>query len=92
MTTINGNRIMTVSVNSDETYAIKYNGIFMVNIINNTDGTLTVSETENYHDDGASANCLRLDAGMYFNRLRMQFGTLYITSERSGDVIITEVF
>lgn len=92
MTNIKGERILTVSVEADETYAINYDGVFMVNIINNTDGILTVSETEQYFDDGTAAKCLRLDAGMYFNRLRLQFGTLYITSEKAGDVLISEVF
>lgn len=85
-----GQNLLTITVSGDEIYEIKYNSGCTMNIINNTDGTLIVAEHRDYADDGVAANCLRLQAGDYYNRLNIQHGAVYLMPAASGEIMVVE--
>ncbi|MGN0182419.1 MAG: hypothetical protein ACI4DP_08450 [Candidatus Ornithomonoglobus sp.] len=88
MTTIKGQKYFTINATAGETYCISFEAGYTVNIINQTDGILTISPTEAYEDDGITASCIKLESQSFLNGFTHFGSKLYLTAEESGSIAV----
>ncbi|MGM9937053.1 MAG: hypothetical protein ACI38A_06885 [Candidatus Ornithomonoglobus sp.] len=90
MTTIKGQRFLTVHATAGEVYEIEYTVPPKVSIANNTDGNIFISTDPEFADDdtGTAGSFLELQAGGAANNISMSFYKVYIKAENSGSIVI----
>ena len=85
MNTITGTNLLTISAEAGETYCIDYKSDYSVNILNQTDGIISVSTQADYAEDTVSSECMKLTEDAFYYNFRSRLSdTLYITSEGDG--------
>ena len=94
MVEIKASKMMTISTYANEIYAIRFNGIGRVDVFNNTDGELSVSDSETgFTASGNTAACITLASGCGYNGygyLSPASGNvIYIKTSAGGTVVIT---
>lgn len=88
METIKGQKFLTISAEAGECYAIQYEAPRTINVINQTDDVISVSDKPVISDDGTAADCIRISDGAFVNGLKLDSNTAYITSDGSGDISV----
>ncbi|MGM9937498.1 MAG: hypothetical protein ACI38A_09150 [Candidatus Ornithomonoglobus sp.] len=88
MNTIKGQKLISIHAVAGETYAIQYEAPHTLNIINQTDDVISVSDKQVIRDDGTAADCIMLAEGAFINGLKLSGSTAYITANGSGDIAI----
>lgn len=88
MTQIKGQKILTIAASAGEVYAIKYEAPHTLNIINQTDGIISVSEQPTITDNGTVSDCVKLSDGAFVNGLKLDGNTVYITADGSGNISV----
>lgn len=89
MTTFNGERLITINAHAGEEYCIQYEADYFVNILNQTDGVISVSPQKNYEDNSEYSNCLKLvDNAFYYDFGSRLYKSLYISAEGDGYITI----
>lgn len=88
MNTIKGQTFLTITAVPGECYAICYEAPHTLNIINQTDDVISVSDKQVISSDGTAADCIRLVDGTFINGLKLSSSTAYITANGSGDICI----
>ena len=85
MHTIKGSTTITINAEAGKTYCINYKSDYSVNILNQTDGIISVSAKADYAADETSSECMKLtENAFYYNFCSRLSDTLYITSEGDG--------
>ena len=85
MNTIKGSNLITINTEAGETYCIQYESGYSVNILNQTDGVISVSTKENYTENETSAECMKLTEDAFYYNFRSRLSdSLYITSDGEG--------
>ena len=88
MDTIRGARLLSLTVEAGQTYAISYESSFRVCILNHTDDVLYVHDTADIREDGCAKEALTVAANAFFNNLEIPNKILYITTLASGIVCL----
>ena len=88
MNTIKGQKLLTITAVPGECYAICYEAPHTLNVINQTDDVISVSDRHTISDDGSAADCIRLAEGAFINGLKLGGNMAYITSNGGGDISI----
>ena len=90
MTNIKGTNLITINAESGEEYLIEYESGYNVNILNQTDGVITISPSADYAGDENSSECLKLtEDAFYYDLCSRLSKALYIAS--AGDGLISVV-
>ena len=90
MTNIKGEHLITINAHAGESYCIDYGAGYFVNILNQTDGVISVSTVESYKADNDHSCCMKLiEDAFYYDLDSRLYSTLYISS--AGDGYITLV-
>ena len=89
MTNIKGERLITINAQYGETYCIQYESDYFVNILNQTDGVISVSPTAAYYEDENYSNCMKLiENAFYYDFCSKLNHTLFISSTGDGYITI----
>ena len=89
MNTITGTNLLTISAEAGETYCIDYKSDYSVNILNQTDGIISVSTNADYAADETSSECMKLTEDAFYYNFRSRLSDhLYITSEGEGYIAL----
>ena len=88
MTQIKGQRFFTINAIAGETYCISFESGYTVNITNQTDGIITISDCAYYQNNNTVSSCIKLAAQSFINGFNHHSNTLYITAEESGYIVV----
>lgn len=91
MNAIKAQKFLTINAAAGEVYQINYETAHTISIINDTDGSITISDKEAFSDDGTFSNCIILPAGSYYNNLQLPFSSFFITAEENGNISVVNV-
>ena len=89
MNTITGTNLLTINAEAGVTYCIDYKSDYSVNILNQTDGIISVSTKADYASDETSSECMKLTEDAFYYNFRSRLSDLlYITSEGGGYIAL----
>lgn len=88
--TITGANLITINAVAGDDYCIEYESGYNVNILNQTDGVITISLSADHAENETSAECLKLvEDAFYYDLCSRLSKNLYIASD--GDGLISVV-
>ena len=88
---VDGSQAITIEVSSGNIYEIEYEDVAGVNIVNYTDGSIFVSEVNDFETtDGVGQYLTLTDGNMYNEYLFYKSGTnkLYIKCDADGHICL----
>ena len=88
MTTIKGNRFLTVRAAAGEVYEIKYSTPPRLSVMNNTTGEVKISHSEEFAEDSTSGQYLTVSQNAAANDIAIPFDSAYIKADAGGNIVI----
>ena len=89
MINITGSTTININAEAGETYCVDYKSDYSVNILNQTDGIISVSTKADYAEDEISSECMKLTEDAFYYNFRSRLSNcLYITSEGDGYIAL----
>ncbi|MCH5211605.1 MAG: hypothetical protein J1G06_01180 [Oscillospiraceae bacterium] len=89
MNTIKGTNLITINAQARETYCIQYESGYSVNILNQTDGIISVAPKASYAENDTSSECMKLtEDAFYYDFCSRLDKNLYITSGGDGYISV----
>ena len=92
MTTIKGQKFLTVYAEANDIYEIEYvkKPTYGLNILNDTDGDIQISIDGDFasNADETAGLYITLPSGAAANDLAVPFSTIYIKSAAAGNIVI----
>lgn len=88
---INGELVLTINIKAGEIYPIEYKSVAAVNVINYTDGSVFVSEKNNFEFNNNVGKFLTITDGNCYNEYmfyKAGKNTLYIKADADGYICI----
>lgn len=88
---IEAKRYITIHVNAPQTYEVEYNKEFKANILNNTNGSIYVSQSPEFVDGEVYNDFITLPENCIVNNVTTKSNKIYIKvngSNVSGNIVI----
>lgn len=88
MTNITGNRLITITASAGEIYDIDYITAYAVDVANNTDSDILISDNNDFVQSSGAGNYATIVSGGAYNGMALVNSKLYIKSNGSGNIAI----